>query len=150
MSRGSVTELDEMISVSTTTTAKSKHEIKNALRDPRARPSPLEQEMVRTPGAGCKPAQEAQPGIDTVLESLLDSNIIGDSESPLTWTTLSTKDFADVFGLKGFYVSHVTVSMMSDDNGCSLRQNKKYVESRDPGPDKTSSSGTYPSSPPYS
>ena len=70
-----------MISVFTATIAKSKREIKNALRDSRARPSSLEQERVRAPGAGRKPAQEAQPGID-ILEFLLDGNIVGDSESP--------------------------------------------------------------------
>ncbi len=136
MGRGSVTELAGMTGISTTTIAKGKHEIKNVLRDPRARPSPSKQGRVRAPGAGRKPAQEAQPGIDIALESLLDGNVVGDPESPLTWTTLSTRSLANALRLKGFSVSHVTVSRMLEDRGYSLQQNKKYIESGDSSLDR--------------
>ena len=62
---------------------------------------------VRASGAGGKPAQKAQPGIDIALGSLLDGNIVGDPKSLLSWTTLSTKDLANALKLKGFSVNHV-------------------------------------------
>ena len=67
---------------------------------------------------------------------MLDDNIVSDPESPLTWTILSTRDLVNALRLKGFFVSHVTVSRMLDDKGYSLQKNKKYVKSGDSGPDR--------------
>ncbi len=75
-----------------------------------------------------------------MFESMLDDNIVSDPESPLTWTILSTRNLADTLRLKGFSVSHVTVSMMLDDEGYNLQKNKKYVKSRTPAWTRTVSS----------
>lgn len=136
MGRGGVKAVSELSGVSTVTISKGRSEIKGLERDPMAHPGSEEGARIRTPGAGRKPAHESQPGIDRAIESMLEGNTIGDPESPLTWTTLSTRDISQSLKAKGFDISHVTVSKRLAEMGYSLQQNKKYVESGDPGPDR--------------
>lgn len=136
LGRGSVEELSRITGVSTVTISKGRSEIKDMERDPKARPTSDPDARVRASGAGRKPAHETQEGLDTAIMSMLDGNTIGNPESPITWTTLSTRDISDRLKTKGFDVSHVTVAKRLDALGFSLQQNKKYVESGNPGPDR--------------
>lgn len=136
LGRGSVEELSRITGVSTVTISKGRSEIKGMERDPKARPASDSDARVRAPGAGRKPAHETQEGLDTAILSMLDGNTVGNPESPITWTTLSTRVISDRLKTKGFDVSHVTVAKRLDALGFSLQQNKKYIESGNPGPDR--------------
>ena len=46
---------------------------------------------VRAPGGGRKPATENDPGLAPALRTLVDPQTRGDPESPLVWTTKSTR-----------------------------------------------------------
>ena len=46
---------------------------------------------VRVPGGGRKPATENDPGLAPALRTLVDPQTRGDPESPLVWTTKSTR-----------------------------------------------------------
>jgi hypothetical protein len=46
---------------------------------------------VRAPGGGRKPATENDPGLGPALRALVDPQTRGDPESPLVWTTKSTR-----------------------------------------------------------
>jgi hypothetical protein len=50
---------------------------------------------VRKPGGGRKPAAETDPGLAPALKVLIDPETRRDPESPLVWTTKSTKNLAD-------------------------------------------------------
>ena len=136
MGHGGVKSLSEITGVSTVTISKGRSEIRVLPRDPRARPGSGGGGRIRAPGAGRRPAHEGQPGLDGAIESMLDGNTVGNPESPLTWTTLSTRDISEALKARGFSVSHVTVSRRLAEMGYSLQQNKKYVESGKPGPDR--------------
>ena len=58
---------------------------------------------------------------------MLDGNIVGNPESPITWTTLSTREISRRLKAKGFNISHVTVAKRLDAMDFSLQQNKKYM-----------------------
>lgn len=56
---------------------------------------------VRAPGGGRKPASEIDPGLVPALQVLVDPDTRGDPESPLMWTTKSTKNLADALASEG-------------------------------------------------
>lgn len=136
LGRGSVAELSNITGVSAVTISKARKEIKGLDKDPRARSSLEEGERIRSPGAGRKPATEVYPELVKELESLLEDNTIGNPMSPITWTTKSTRNLSSELKSKGIRVSNVTVSKILDEMGYSLQQNRKYLESGDPGPDR--------------
>ena len=136
LGRGSVEELSKITGVSTVTISKGRSEIKEMERDPKSRQTSDSAARIRAPGAGRKPAHESQKGLDDAILAMLEGNIIGNPESPITWTTLSTRDISDRLMMKGFKISHVTVAKRLDAMDFSLQQNKKYTESGNPGPDR--------------
>lgn len=91
LGRGSIEELSNITGVSTVTISRGRSEIKEMELDPKARPPSKPNARIRAPGAGRKPAHEKQEGLDEVILSMLDGNIVGNPESPMTWTTLSTR-----------------------------------------------------------
>ena len=64
---------------------------------------------VRAPGGGRKPATETDPGLAPALTALVDPETRGDPESPLVWTTKSTRNLADALTASGHRVSDRTV-----------------------------------------
>lgn len=136
LGRGSIEELSNITGVSTVTISRGRSEIKEMELDPKARPPSEPNARIRAPGAGRKPAHEKQEGLDGVILSMLDGNIVGNPESPITWTTLSTREISRRLKAKGFNISHVTVAKRLDAMDFSLQQNKKYMESGNPGPDR--------------
>lgn len=85
---------------------------------------------VRAPGGGRKPASEADPGLLPALTALVASETRGDPESPLVWTTKSTKNLADALARDGHVVSDRTVARMLRAQGFSLQANSKVTEGR--------------------
>lgn len=82
----------------------------------------------RRPGGGRKSIVEKQPGITVALERLVDPETRGDPESPLRWTTKSTKRLAEALSAKGFEVSDRTVAMLLRESGYSLQSTRKRFE----------------------
>ena len=85
---------------------------------------------VRAPGGGRKPATETDPGLAPALTALVDPETRGDPESPLVWTTKSTRNLADALTAGGHRVSDRTVARMLRAQGFSLQANAKVTEGR--------------------
>ena len=85
---------------------------------------------VRAPGGGRKPATENDPGLAPALRTLVDPQTRGDPESPLVWTTKSTRNLADALAGGGHPVSDRTVARMLRAQGFSLQANVKVTEGR--------------------
>jgi hypothetical protein len=86
---------------------------------------------VRRPGGGRRPATEADPELVGALEKLVAPQTRGDPESPLRWTTVSTRDLAATLTEQGHPVSATTVrTLLSDRLGYSLQANAKTIEGR--------------------
>jgi hypothetical protein len=85
---------------------------------------------VRAPGGGRKPATETDPGLGPALTALVDPQTRGDPESPLVWTTKSTKNLAGALSGAGHPVSDRTVARMLRAQGFSLQANAKVSEGR--------------------
>ncbi len=85
---------------------------------------------MRAPGGGRKPATETDPGLAPALTALVDPETRGDPESPLVWTTKSTRNLADALTAAGHRVSDRTVARMLRAQGFSLQANAKVTEGR--------------------
>jgi hypothetical protein len=85
---------------------------------------------VRAVGGGRKRAVDKDPGLLDALDALVDPESRGDPESPLRWTTKSTRQLADVLTAAGHPVSHVRVGELLRGLGYSLQANAKVVEGK--------------------
>ena len=83
---------------------------------------------VRREGGGRKPAEQADPGLVAALLALVEPTRRGDPESPLCWTTLSTRHLAEQLAATGHRVSHETVAKLMHAQGFSLQANAKTIE----------------------
>jgi len=83
---------------------------------------------IRAPGAGPKPLAETDPDLLAALDALVDPATRGDPESPLRWTTKSTRELADTLTAQGHRVSHSTVAGMLRAQGYSLQATRKTLE----------------------
>jgi len=85
---------------------------------------------VRRKGGGRKKVAEKQRGLQAALDKLIEPTTRGDPESPLRWTTKSTRKLAAELGRQGFEVSHVKVGELLKESGYSLQSNKKSIEGK--------------------
>jgi hypothetical protein len=85
---------------------------------------------VRRPGAGRKPATETDPGLLEALEALVDPVTRGDPESPLRWTSKSTRTLAAELSARRRRVSAWTVARLLKAAGYRLQANVKTREGR--------------------
>lgn len=93
-----------------------------------SRKSPADLVKVRRKGAGAKPIEVKQPGINDALEGLVDPVTRGDPESALRWTTKSTRALSAELKTKGFTASQHKVAEMLRDLGYSLQATQKVYE----------------------
>lgn len=133
---GGVKELSILTGVSRTTITQGKEETGGIEPDARAKPSKSETGRTRACGAGRKTIEETHPQIRDELLLLLDGNTVGNPENPLCWTTKSLRNLEDALAAKGLKTNHMTIKQLLEDMGFSLQQNKKYIESGNPGPDR--------------
>jgi len=82
----------------------------------------------RQSGGGRKPVGVLDPGLGAALKSLVDPDSRGDPESPLRWTTKSTRQLSRALGDIGHPVSHPVVAQMLHAMGFSLQGAAKTVE----------------------
>jgi hypothetical protein len=121
LGRGGITVVAAATGVHPDTVAKGVRELEGGA-EPSAR--------VRAPGGGRKPATEADPELAPALRALVDPETRGDRESPLVWTTKSTRNLADALTGAGHPVSDRTVARMLRAQGFSLQANAKVTEGR--------------------
>lgn len=91
----------------------------------------LEPGRVRRAGGGRKSAKALDPGLVTALETLVEPVTRGDPESPLRWTSKSTRVLSAELAKQGHQVSHTLVSQLLHEAGYSLQGNRKTREGKD-------------------
>ena len=84
----------------------------------------------RRPGGGRKPLTETDPTLIDALEALVDPATRGDPESPLRWSSKSTRELADALGEQGHRISHVSVGRLLRARGYSLQAAAKTREGK--------------------
>jgi len=85
---------------------------------------------VRRPGAGRPLLEERDPELVDALESLVDPVTRGDPESPLRWTSKSTRKLAAEMKQLGHKISPQTVGHLLREQGYSLQSNRKTLEGK--------------------
>ena len=133
---GSYSDLAEFTGYSLQTLKRGRDEVEKLPRDPKARMGSDADRRMRAEGGGRKSKVEKDPAIKTAILSMLDGNTLGSPQSPLTWTTKSTRSLSEALKANGFDISHRIVADVLKAEGFSLQQNKKYIQSGDPGPDR--------------
>src|SRR6266849_9240214 len=92
---------------------------------------PLSEDRIRQPGGGRRRLELEDPGLVTLLESLVEPLTRGDPESPLRWTCKSTRTLAGELVYRKHPVSHEKVAQYLRDLGYSLQGNRKTEEGVD-------------------
>jgi len=82
----------------------------------------------RKPGGGRKPLTAHDPELEDELEKLVEPHTRGDPESPLRWTTKSSRTLADELSKQGHQVSHMKVTQILHKLKYSLQGNRKTKE----------------------
>ena len=107
-------------------TGMARSTIKRGMRDLDAREDTIGR--VRASGGGRKKAEVANPELLDALDSLIEPGTRRDPESPLRWTTKSTRNLASELTAQGHKVSHSVVSKLLTSLGFSLQATRKTLE----------------------
>src|SRR5207342_2124707 len=83
---------------------------------------------VRRGGGGRKKVTATDPALLAALLALVEPTRRGDPESPLCWTTLSTRKLAAELTAAGHRVGPDTVARLLHEQGFSLQANAKTIE----------------------
>ena len=83
---------------------------------------------MRQPGGGRKKAELTNPELLENLDSLIAPETRGDPESPLRWTTKSTRHLARERTAMGTAISHSAVAAILRSSGYSLQGTRKTLE----------------------
>jgi hypothetical protein len=94
----------------------------------RAGATPEDVVNIRRAGGGRPSIEQTNPEIVGALEKLVDPVTRGDPESPLRWTSKSTRKLAEELGAQGFKISPQTVGQLLHANGYSLQSTNKTLE----------------------
>jgi hypothetical protein len=121
LGRGGIATVERATGLSRTT-------IRAGLVELRGGASPEEVINVRRPGGGRPSLEEVSPEIVVALEKLVDPVTRGDPESPLRWTSKSTRKLADELREQGYKVSPQKVGQLLHANGYSLQATHKTLE----------------------
>lgn len=77
---------------------------------------------------GPKRRRDTDPGLLGALDRLVDPDTRGDPESPLRWTTKSTRHLAEALCAQGFQVSDDTVGRLLKQQDYRLQRTRKTLE----------------------
>lgn len=89
----------------------------------------VQTERVRAAGGGRKRLTEHQPRLKETLESLVQPTVRGDPQSPLRWTTRSTRRLQTALEEAGYSASHRSVASLLHEMDYTLQGNRKSIES---------------------
>jgi hypothetical protein len=93
--------------------------------------SPLSAGRVRRPGGGRPALETLDPGLPALLEALVEPLTRGDPESPLRWTSRSTRVLSGALTAQHHPVSHEKVAQLLRQMDYSLQGNRKTEEGND-------------------
>ncbi len=91
-------------------------------------PEPIAEGRVRREGAGRRRAVDKDPTLRGDLERLVDPGSRGDPESPLRWTSKSTRKLAAQLTDMGHQIGASLVRRLLHEMGYSLQANRKVLE----------------------
>jgi Rhodopirellula transposase DDE domain len=128
LGRGGVSLVAEATGLSRTTIWAGRRELRRRADRPQ---DDLAPERVRAPGGGRHLVERDDSAILTDLRALVESSTRGDPQSPLCWTSKSTRRLAEELRGRGHAVSHQTVAALLSDLGYSLQANRKTKEGQD-------------------
>ena len=94
------------------------------------RDRPLETGRIRRPGGGRPTLLRLDPDLPRTLEGLVEPLARGDPESPLRWTSKSTRVLAAELTAQRHPVSHEKVAQLLRQMDYSLQSNRKTEEGR--------------------
>src|SRR5882762_8663222 len=83
---------------------------------------------LRQAGGGRKRVVDKDETLLRDLEALVDPVTRGDPESPLRWTSKSTRKLADELGAQGYVLSPQKVGQLLHASGYSLQATQKTIE----------------------
>lgn len=92
---------------------------------------PLAPGRIRRPGGGRRSLVSHDPKLPTMLEALVEPLARGNPESPLRWTSKSTRTLAAQLGAQDHPVSHESVARLLRSLGYSLQSNRKTEQGGD-------------------
>lgn len=90
----------------------------------------LDATRVRRPGGGRKRVTNGQPRLKQALMKLVDPATRGDPESPLRWSSKSTRHLEEALRSKDFVVGRTSVGGLLKEMEYSLQANKKTKEGK--------------------
>ncbi len=123
---GGIEIISKVTGLSRNTISRGKKEIisgKDYSSDPNAG-------RIRKKGGGRKCLEDIDAGLVVELDKLIEPETRGDPESPLRWTTKSTRNLADTLTEKGYKTSHTKVSALLKQAGYSLQALRKTNEGK--------------------
>jgi hypothetical protein len=128
LGRGGASLVAQATGLSRTTIWAGRRELQRRADQPQDELAP---ERVRASGGGRHLIEQDDSTILTALRALIESSTRGDPQSPLCWTSKSTRKVAEELRSQGHTVSHQTVAALLSDLGYSLQANKKTKEGQD-------------------
>lgn len=123
--RGGIAEVQRATGASRNTMVRGMREVASAGEDADQNRS---SRRVRTAGGGRKKAQAADPQLLPALDSLIEPETRGDPETPVRWTTKSTRNLSDELAALGHTVSAAVVGKILRSEGYSLQGTRKKLE----------------------
>ncbi len=90
----------------------------------------VSKDKIRKSGGGRKKLEDIHENLVTEIEKLVDPETRGDPESPLRWTTKSTRNISKILKTKGMKISHEKVSGLLKLMGYSLQAPRKKNEGK--------------------
>ena len=108
-------------------TGLSRNTVARGMREATQTPPP-DAARVRAPGAGRKAKAVLDTGLKRALERLVEPVSRGAPQSPLRWTSKSTRRLAKELAEEGYQVSHRLVAELLHELGYSLQGNRKTRE----------------------
>jgi hypothetical protein len=124
---GGITAVAEATGLSRPTIRAGLAEVRGGASDAEEDPD-AERQRLRQVGGGRRRVTESDPGLLKDLQTLLEASTRGDPQSPLLWTSKSTRHLAEALVQQGHQVSHHTVARLLEDLHYSLQANRKTQE----------------------
>jgi len=124
---GGITAVAEATGLSRPTIRAGLAEVRGGASDAEEDPD-AERPRLRQVGGGRRRVTESDPGLLKALQALLEASTRGDPQSPLLWTSKSTRHLAEALAHQGHQVSHHTVARLLEDLHYSLQANRKTQE----------------------
>ena len=124
---GGITAVAEATGLSRPTIRAGLAEVRGGASDAEEDPD-AERQRLRQVGGGRRRVTESDPGLLKALQALLEVSTRGDPQSPLLWTSKSTRHLAEALAQQGHQVSHHTVARLLEDLHYSLQANRKTQE----------------------